>query len=130
MLDSKAMLLQVGQAWHLAVAVNSHHVHIRAKALSCVRALASTFSPQEEELIVRLAKSLDSSETQQQHSAVFAEPSTSEQSDATLSDKSPSPTEAGMADASVVAHSQARTSLLWGSGMEGGMQAVAAQLIT
>lgn len=84
---------QVGQAWHLAVAVNSHNIQIRAKALACVRALASTFSPQEEELIVRLAGSLDRSDfgqlqpnlQQQQLAAVCTQPSVSQQSAATLS---------------------------------------------
>lgn len=87
------VLLQVGQAWHLAVAVNSHNIQIRAKALACVRALASTFSPQEEELIVRLAASLDRSHfrqlqpnpQQQQLAAVCTQPSVSQQSAATLS---------------------------------------------
>ena len=83
--------MQVGQAWHLAVAVNSTNAHIRDKALSCVRTLAVTFSPQEEELIVRLAKSLDSDnlhshqQQQQQQNAVSAQVSLSQQSTATLS---------------------------------------------
>lgn len=83
--------MQVGQAWHLAVAVSSTNAHIRGKALSCVRTLALTFSPQEEELIVRLAKSLDSDnlydhqqqQQQQQQNAVSAQ--VSQQSTATLS---------------------------------------------
>ena len=86
------VVLQLGQAWHLAVAVNSSNAHIRAQALSCVRTLAVTFSPQEEELIARLAKSLDSSlgqQPQQQHNATAAQPSNSQQSAATLSGSHP-----------------------------------------
>ena len=84
--------MQVGQAWHLAVAISSSNAHIRDKALSCVRTLAGTFSPQEEELVVRLAKSLDTEDIhdhqQQQHqphNAVSAQVSLSQQSTATLS---------------------------------------------